>query len=125
MAKAQCKTPGCNCPVKGRGLCERHYRQLLRGRYQVAEPDPNLLPEDGIVDDIAVDAAISGTPRMRGQPLRLTQRERELAGAVILAMGGTEDTLRAHLYLPSGRVARELIEAIKSPQGDTGELRAA
>jgi hypothetical protein len=88
------------------------------------EPDPNLLPEDGIIDEVAVEAAIYGIPRVSGQPLRLTQKERELAGALILARGGTEETLRARLYLPSARSARELFELIASPSTDAGELAA-
>ncbi|MGK5559192.1 hypothetical protein ACSNOI_47105, partial [Actinomadura kijaniata] len=47
-------------------------------------PSPWLLPDDGIVDYIAVEIAASGH-----RPVRLTRTERLLAAALILAAGGS------------------------------------
>ena len=123
MGKEICTAPGCGGTVRCKRLCTRHYWQLRRGGNPWAETDPNLLPEDGIVDEVAVDAAIKGG--YRAEPLRLTQREREIAGAVILARGGSEEILRTRLYLPSARSARELADVIDGPHGDASGFRAA
>ena len=117
LGKDECMAPGCCGPVWARGLCTKHLKQWQRGRYQ--NPDPWLLPDDGIIDDIAVDVAVKGL-----RPVRLTQRERELAGAGILALGGSEDALRANLSLPTVRHARELAELIGSSQTAGGRLAA-
>ena len=45
---------------------------------------PRVLPDDGIIDHLAVAIAASGT-----RPVALTRPERQLAAAAILARGGT------------------------------------
>jgi len=60
--------------------------------------DPWLLPEDGIVDLIAVDVAAHGYRRVR-----LTWQERFLAEQRIRAEGGTDEDVRDRLSLPALR----------------------
>ncbi len=60
------------------------------------------LPEDGIVDWIAVALATAGT-----RPVALTRTEREIAAARIVAAGGTRRDLSVRLQLPE-RAAGEL-----------------
>jgi hypothetical protein len=62
------------------------------------------LPDDGIVDWIAVILAASGT-----RPVALTQTERRIAAARIVASGGTLHDLSVRLQLPE-RAARRLYE---------------
>ena len=50
-----------------------------------------LLPDDGIIDPVAVEIAARGTRRVR-----LTARERRAAAALIVARGGTRIRLLAH-----------------------------
>jgi hypothetical protein len=66
--------------------------------------DPWLIREDGIIDDVAVDLAVKGhLPKysvLDGSPVRLSRRERRLAAARILLLGGTHKTIQKHLHLP-------------------------
>jgi len=58
--------------------------------------DPWLLPPDGVIDTGAIMVAANGL-----RLVRLTSQERQMARAVILANGGTEETVRTRLGLPS------------------------
>jgi hypothetical protein len=87
----QCSSPNCKIRQKAHLLCMRHLSQLLRGTF-TGLPDADdrrdtgawLIPDDGIIDDVAVDVAA------RGQRLVcLTRTERKLAARRILAEGGT------------------------------------
>jgi hypothetical protein len=69
---------------------------------------PYVLPEDGIVDTVAVEVAAAGTRRVR-----LTLRERRLAAALILARGGTANDISARLHV-NGSVARTLAAAARA-----------
>lgn len=51
-----------------------------------------MLPEDHIVDEVAVHVAVSG-----GRPVRLTATERELAAERIMAGGGGPGQLAEQL----------------------------
>ena len=51
-----------------------------------------LLPDDGIIDPVAVEIAAAGTRRVR-----LTGPERRVAAALILARGGTVNDIAARL----------------------------
>ncbi|MDL4777599.1 hypothetical protein [Actinomadura xylanilytica] len=53
-----------------------------------------LLPEDGIVDLIAIDLAVRGVRRVA-----LTPSERRIAAASILAVGGTSNTIAKRLHM--------------------------
>jgi hypothetical protein len=57
--------------------------------------DPWLLDDDGIVDATAVLVASRGR-----RPVRLTRRERELAGMAIILRGGSAATVISYLRLP-------------------------
>lgn len=60
------------------------------------------LPEDGIIDHLAVAIAVSGTRRVQ-----LTRAERQLAAAAILARGGNYRLVAVRLHV-SGTTARAL-----------------
>ena len=61
-----------------------------------------VLPEDGIIDPVAVEIAAAGERRVR-----LTKKERQLAAASILARGGTPYLISSRLHV-SGTTARAL-----------------
>lgn len=61
-----------------------------------------ILPDDGIIDPIAVEIAASGERRVR-----LTNAERELAAQNILAQGGGASLIARRLHV-SGTIARSL-----------------
>lgn len=79
-----------------------------------------LLPEDGIIDPVAVEIAAAGTRRVR-----LTAAERRLAAALILARGGSAQHIARRLHM-SGRSAQELAAAIRADStpacADAGEV---
>jgi hypothetical protein len=66
------------------------------------------LPEDGIVDWIAVALATAGT-----RPVALTPTEREIAGARILAAGGSCRDIVVRLKLTE-RDGRDLFHRLKA-----------
>jgi hypothetical protein len=65
-----------------------------------------VLPEDGIVDELAVQIAAAGT-----RPVALTPTERRLAAAAILAAGGTPYVVSKRLHM-SGQSTHTLAAAI-------------
>jgi hypothetical protein len=70
--------------VKPLPLCARHRTQLGRGQLDLStlvEPDPYLLAEDGVLDAWASLIAAKG---YRQSPVKLTERERMLAVAMII-----------------------------------------
>ncbi|TDD62805.1 hypothetical protein [Actinomadura rubrisoli] len=73
----------------------------------LGRPSPWVLPEDGIVDPIAVEIAATGARRVA-----LTRTERLLAAARILAAGHpcTEISRRLHV---SGHTARTLAAQLR------------
>ncbi|QKG27301.1 hypothetical protein [Actinomadura verrucosospora] len=79
---------------------------------------PLVLPEDGIVDPIAIEIAASGA-----RPVALTQTERVLAAARILAAGGSRNDIATRLHV-SGNTARHLADRARRV-GDPGDLWAA
>ncbi|MGI5225727.1 hypothetical protein [Actinoallomurus sp. CA-142502] len=76
------------------------------GRGNRHRPNPWLLPEDGIVDPVAVAVSAAGTRRVR-----LTPTERRLAAAHILAAGGTPITIARRLHISYAN-ARTLTDQI-------------
>jgi hypothetical protein len=67
-----------------------------------------IIPDDGIIDPIAVEIAASGQ-----RPVRLTLPERRAAAARILASGGTAWTVAKHLrmtYLAAKVLAASVTE---------------
>jgi hypothetical protein len=96
--------------------CESHYRRMMRaqrGRGKVTrwtDPIPDLwvIPEDGIVDELAVELAASGE-----RCVRLTHKERRLATARILAHGGTPSLVYERLGLTSLSAAVSLVERVR------------
>src|SRR3954468_11573099 len=68
-----------------------------------------LLPEDGIVDDIAVERAIAG------EKIPLTHRERAAVAAHITAHGGGPGEIGKRLGV-SGTTAKSLYEHARRPQ---------
>jgi DNA-binding NarL/FixJ family response regulator len=81
-------------------------------------PSPWLLPEDGIVDEIAVEIAASGI-----RQVALTPTERRLAVAEILARGGTPKDVAARLHI-SDATARALVNQVRA-QARRAASRAA
>ncbi|TMQ87881.1 hypothetical protein ETD83_39685 [Actinomadura soli] len=77
-----------------------------------------VLPEDGIVDPIAIEIAARGSRRVA-----LTPTERLLAAASILAVGGTPHDIEVRLHV-SGRTARTLADRARR-LGGSGDRRAA
>ena len=69
-----------------------------------------VLPDDGIVDEIAMAIAAAGT-----RPVALTRTERRLAAERILASGGTPYLISRRLHV-SGQTALALAAAIRSAQ---------
>ena len=84
-------------------------RPQPRGKHHCA--NPWLLPEDGIVDPVAVAVTAAGTRRVR-----LTPAERRFAAAHILAAGGTPTTVarRLHISYASARTLTDQITAIRN-----------
>jgi hypothetical protein len=70
-----------------------------------------VIPDDGIIDPIAVEIAASGQ-----RPVRLTLAERRAAAACILAKGGTAWTIARHLRMPY-RSARVLAASVAETEG--------
>lgn len=70
--------------------------------------DSWLLPDDGIIDPIAVEIAATGK-----RPVRLTAPERYAAAELILARGGTSKTVAARLCM-SDSAATALAYVIRS-----------
>ena len=77
----------------------------------MAVPNPWLIPDDGIVDEVAIETAVRGR-----RPVRLTRLERACAAALILATGGSTDDLVRQLRVSKptacalARQARRLAE---------------
>ncbi|MGH3274272.1 MAG: hypothetical protein ACRDNZ_08090 [Streptosporangiaceae bacterium] len=67
-----------------------------------------LLPDDGIVDPVAVELTAAGARRVR-----LTARERGAAAALILSRGGTVKDIAARLYV-SEQTARLLACTVRA-----------
>ena len=67
-----------------------------------------LLPDDGIIDPVAVEIAARGSRRVR-----LTARERRAAAALILGRRGTAGDIAERLCM-SGRAARDLAASIRA-----------
>jgi hypothetical protein len=72
-----------------------------------------LLPEDGIIDPVAIEIAARGTRRVR-----LTTTERRMAAVLILDRGGSSNDLAQCLCL-SGHAARALAASILSQAAGT------
>lgn len=83
-------------------------------RPRTASGNPWLLPEDGIVDEIAVELTVKGTRRVP-----LTPGERLAVAALILASGGTRYRIAKRLHI-SGSTARRLADAITTTTDDLG-----
>jgi hypothetical protein len=70
--------------------------------------DSWLLPDDGIIDPIAVEIAAKGE-----RPIRLTAPERHAAAEIILARGGTSRIIAERLCM-SESAASALAYVIRS-----------
>jgi hypothetical protein len=75
-----------------------------------------LLPDDGIIDPVAVEIAANGTRRVR-----LTAPERRAAAALILARGGTAYEVAWRLCM-SGHTAKELAANVRADAAAPVEL---
>lgn len=74
-----------------------------------------IIPEDGIIDPLAVLIAASGRRRVR-----LTQAERRLAAALILARGGTTYRVARSLFL-SWSTAVALVASVTADPPEISE----
>ena len=81
-------------------------RTAARPASQPRQHSPWLLPEDGIVDPIAVELTVTGSRRVA-----LTPGERRAAAALILAKGGTVNRVARRLHI-SHRTAKRLAATI-------------
>lgn len=75
-----------------------------------------IVPDDGIIDPIAVWIAASGQRRVR-----LTPVERRLAAALIVAQGGTSYRVAKHLGISSW-AAHALVDSITANPPEPGEV---
>ena len=106
----------CAAKARARKKCEGHYRRMmraLRGREAITrwtDPIPDLwvIPEDGVVDELAIELAASGE-----RCVRLTHKERRLATARILAHGGTPSLVYERLGLTTLSAAVSLVERVR------------
>ena len=85
-------------------------RPLSGHRHPRRRPTRWVLPEDGIVDEVAVAIAAAGT-----RPVALTRTERWLAARRILAAGGTPYLISERLHV-SGRTALAMAATINAAQ---------
>jgi hypothetical protein len=89
-------------------------------------PNPWLIPDDGIVDDVAIEIAVRGR-----RPVCLTRLERSVAAALILAMGGGTRDLCERLKVTDktacqlARQARRLQEIAAESEDAFPRLRPA
>jgi hypothetical protein len=74
----------------------------MGSRTVTARPPALTLPDDGIIDPVAVEIAACGI-----RPVALTSAERQLAAARILAQGGTLSQVSCRLHV-SGTTALPL-----------------
>ena len=65
-----------------------------------------LLPDDGLIDEVAVSIAVSGARRVR-----LTPPERDLAARLMIARGADVAELAAHLGTSTAAAGR-LVKAL-------------
>jgi hypothetical protein len=78
----------------------------------------HLLPDDGIIDEVAVSIAVSGTRRVR-----LTEAERDLAAERMIRGGADLAELAQHLgtsTAAAGRLIRALGYRLSMPEPRTG-----
>ena len=75
-----------------------------------------IIPDDGIIDAVAIRVAASGRRRVR-----LTKVERRLAAALIVAQGGTTCRVAKFLGL-SSRTAQMLIDSITANPPELGQV---
>lgn len=106
--KAICKSYDCDDKVHARGLCKHAYNQWREGTYTgscvrrvaVIETDW-AIPEDGIVDEIAVEIAVKGIRRVR-----LTPTETRLVVEQSLARGQSFKGIAENIGCSDQTVAR-------------------
>ena len=88
-----------------------------RGRVMSAHGNAHwLLPDDGIIDPVAVEITAAGTRRVR-----LTVPERRATAALILARGGGVNDIAARLHI-SGGAAAALAASIRAATADVGQV---
>lgn len=106
----QCSQPRCDwirTTINPIPLCSKHRAQYLKGNLgidpeaRLHHDDPTWLPEDGILDEIAVSIAAVGI-----RVVRLTTRERFEATKRILANGGNAGTIMHRLGVGVARANR-------------------
>ncbi|HEY1914684.1 MAG TPA: hypothetical protein VGH27_03825 [Streptosporangiaceae bacterium] len=86
----------------------------------MAFPRPQwTLPDDGIIDDLAVEIAARGI-----RPVALTRPERRLAAALILAAGGTPYQLVKRLHVSCQTAHALAAELTPSPAAEPGSEAA-
>jgi len=75
-----------------------------------------IIPEDGIIDDLAVQIAASGQRRVR-----LTKLERRMAAALIVARGGTAWDVCKRLFI-NYSTATALVTSLTADTAGLGEV---
>jgi DNA-binding CsgD family transcriptional regulator len=84
---------------------------------RTGRPSPWLLPDDGVIDPIAIDLTVRGARRVP-----LTRTERRLVAAVILAGGGTAYQIATRLHV-STTTARRYVRDLTGPAAPTGTTK--
>lgn len=79
-------------------------------------PGEWVIPEDGIIDALAVQIAASGQRRVR-----LTKLERRMAAALIIARGGTTWDVGKRLFI-SYSTANALAASLTADPAELGEV---
>ena len=111
-----------NKPVRCVNLCGKCYKRLQRGTYDGTAGRPRqhkidlwLLPDDGLVDMLAVRVAANGY-----RPVRLTRTERKLAALQILEHGGKAADLYERLSLTSLSAAKSYVDRLRNSTSKDG-----
>lgn len=68
------------------------------------------LPEDGVVDLLAVDLAVAGE-----RPVRLTPTEQQMAARRIIDAGGSRAAIARHLHITQTRADRLFFALTTTP----------
>jgi hypothetical protein len=114
----QCRRPTCKRIKKAHGLCAKDAARWLRGTYTEDGTDRSVpgwqIPDDGIIDEIAIDIAATGQRRVR-----LTPTELRLAARRIIASGFKAKTLEARLGI-SRSYAQDLVTELSTSSKETG-----
>lgn len=105
----ECEVPGCKgSKIEDLDCCYRHCH------YDSHNNQVNNVPNDGIIDQVAIDIAVQGA-----RPVRLSRVEKDIAIARLLKSGMPMSEVSEHLgiswsSMTTGRRAREIKEIMEA-----------